>query len=34
MIWGETGIPGYGLYDRAMGVTYLQGLSEAILRRV
>jgi len=25
MIWGETGRPGYGLYDRALGVTYLQG---------
>lgn len=33
MIWGEQGIPGYGLYDRAMGATYLQGLTEAILRR-
>lgn len=33
MIWGEKGIPGYGLYDRAMGATYLQGLAEAILRR-
>lgn len=30
MIWGETGRPGYGLYDRALGVTYLQGLWEAI----
>ena len=33
MIWGETGRPGYGLYDRALGVTYLQGLWEAISRR-
>ena len=32
MIWGETGRPGYGLYDRALGVTYLQGLWEAIVR--
>lgn len=32
MIWGETGRPGYGLYDRALGVTYLQGLWEAIAR--
>ena len=32
MIWGETGRPGYGLYDRALGVTYLQGLWEAITR--
>lgn len=33
MIWGETGKPGYGLYDRALGVMYLQGLVEAIRRR-
>ena len=32
MIWGETGRPGYGLYDRALGVTYLQGLWEALSR--
>ncbi|AIM25218.1 mannonate dehydratase [Melissococcus plutonius] len=30
MIWGETGRPGYGLYDRAMGAAYLNGLWEAI----
>jgi len=30
MIWGETGRPGYGLYDRALGATYLQGLWEGI----
>lgn len=30
MIWGETGRPGYGLYDRALGATYLNGLWEAI----
>lgn len=29
MVWGETGKPGYGLYDRAMGMTYLNGLFEA-----
>lgn len=29
MIWGETGNPGYGLYDRALGAAYLQGLIEA-----
>ncbi|MCI8590163.1 MAG: mannonate dehydratase [Clostridiales bacterium] len=29
MIWGETGRPGYGLYDRALGATYLNGLFEA-----
>jgi mannonate dehydratase len=32
MIWGETGRPGYGLYDRALGITYLQGLWEALVR--
>ncbi|WP_456276469.1 mannonate dehydratase [Bacillus sp. AK128] len=30
MIWGETGRPGYGLYDRALGAVYLNGLYEAI----
>ena len=29
MIWGEEGRPGYGLYDRALGATYLSGLWEA-----
>ena len=29
-IWGEDGKPGYGLYDRALGATYLDGLFEAI----
>lgn len=29
MIWGETGKPGYGLYDRALGATYINGLFEA-----
>ncbi len=29
-IWGESGKPGYGLYDRALGATYLYGLFEAI----
>lgn len=32
MIWGESGRPGYGLYDRALGATYLLGLWEAIER--
>lgn len=32
MIWGETGRPGYGLYDRALGAAYLTGLWEAIER--
>lgn len=30
MIWGETAMPGYGLYDRALGACYLTGLWEAI----
>ena len=30
MIWGEEGRPGYGLYDRALGAVYLNGLFEAI----
>ncbi|MFW5981603.1 MAG: mannonate dehydratase [Halanaerobiaceae bacterium] len=30
MIWGEKARPGYGLYDRALGATYLNGLWEAI----
>jgi mannonate dehydratase len=30
MIWGETGKPGYGLYDRALGAVYLNGLWEAV----
>jgi len=30
MIWGETGRAGYGLYDRALGATYIHGLWEAI----
>ena len=30
MIWGETGRAGYGLYDRALGATYLNGLFEAV----
>jgi len=32
MIWGEEGRPGYGLYDRALGVTYLNGIWEAICK--
>jgi mannonate dehydratase len=30
MIWGEVGRPGYGLHDRALGATYLQGLWEGL----
>lgn len=29
-VWDEVAMPGYGLYDRAMGAAYLQGLWEAI----
>ncbi|WP_094604433.1 Mannonate dehydratase [Sporomusa silvacetica DSM 10669] len=32
MIWGEKGRPGYGLYDRALGAVYLNGLWEAIIK--
>ncbi len=30
MIWGEKGRYGYGLFDRALGATYLTGLIEAV----
>lgn len=32
MIWDEKGRPGYGLYDRALGVTYIHGLWDAVSR--
>ena len=32
MIWEEVGRPGYGLYDRALGACYLNGLWEAICK--
>lgn len=32
MIWGEKGRPGYGLYDRALGATYLNGIWEAVTK--
>ncbi|WFA07207.1 mannonate dehydratase [Bacillus sp. HSf4] len=32
MIWNETGKPGYGLYDRALGATYLNGIWEALAK--
>ncbi|WP_078381188.1 mannonate dehydratase [Sutcliffiella halmapala] len=32
MIWGETGRPGYGLYDRALGAVYLNGIWEALVK--
>ncbi|MDR3051083.1 MAG: mannonate dehydratase [Oscillospiraceae bacterium] len=31
-IWDETAMPGYGLYDRALGAAYLSGLWEAVTR--
>ena len=30
MIWGETGRAGYGLYDRALGASYLNGIWETL----
>lgn len=30
MIWGETGKPGYGLYDRALGAVYMNGIWETL----
>ncbi len=32
MIWGENGKPGYGLYDRALGAVYINGIWEALDR--
>jgi mannonate dehydratase len=32
MIWGETGRPGYGLYDRALGAMYLTGIWETLVK--
>ena len=32
-IWGEVAMPGYGLYDRALGSQYLLGLYDAIVHR-
>lgn len=32
MIWGETGKPGYGLYDRALGACYIGGIVEAVTK--
>ena len=32
MIWDEAAMPGYGLYDRALGAVYLNGLWEAICK--
>jgi mannonate dehydratase len=30
MIWGEEAMPGYGLYDRALGAAYLLGIWETL----
>lgn len=30
MIWGEEGKPGYGLFDRALGASYMNGIWEAL----
>lgn len=30
MIWGEVGRPGYGLYDRALGAVYMNGIWETL----
>ena len=30
MIWGETGKPGYGLYDSALGAMYMAGIWETL----
>ena len=30
MIWDEVAMPGYGLYDRALGACYMEGLWEAV----
>ncbi len=34
MIWGENGRPGYGLYDRALGAAYINGLFEAAEKEI
>lgn len=34
MIWGETGKPGYGLYDRALGASYINGIWETLNKAV
>ena len=33
MIWEETGRPGYGLFDRALGAVYINGIWEALDRQ-
>ncbi|MFC0525880.1 mannonate dehydratase [Pontibacillus salicampi] len=34
MIWGESGRPGYGLYDRALGASYLNGIIDTVKSRM
>jgi mannonate dehydratase len=34
MIWGEVAMPGYGLYDRALGVAYLNGILESLRKQL
>jgi mannonate dehydratase len=34
MIWGENGRPGYGLYDRALGAMYLNGIWDTLVKNV
>ena len=33
-IWGEVAMPGYGLYDRALGVAYLNGIWESLEKQL
>lgn len=33
MIWDEQAMPGYGLYDRALGAAYINGLWEACVKQ-
>ena len=33
-VWGEVAMPGYGLYDRAMGATYLNGIWESLEKTI
>lgn len=32
-IWGEVAMPGYGLYDRALGSQYILGVYDALMRQ-
>lgn len=34
MIWGEAGKPGYGLYDRALGAAYINGIWETLEKQL